>query len=546
MAGLVLLLGAASVAVGASLPLPGLRGIDWTHEAHASRDLIGWLAQLSGGRSDLLPVGVLFVLPVFAARWFMLRIRSSKTPEEVWEELHGAGLSRRLARSAQEVAIVVSVALALGAGLALYLRHAVLPDANLSASFVPDAVFAIVAASVAYLLLVRAIDAAALVDGAVAVAFCGAAATFGRALVSVLAPEASAFGAMDPNMARALLVSAIAVPLVIVVLKAQWKFEVLRTARRGSIPAVMPFRVVPEGTLRVTIGMFLWVVTAAMVAVALANHTAFDVPHTWDWLVFPVQPALIALAFHHLATGRLGLETERIADVLRRGDMIIPGLRPGEPTRAYLHYSFQRMLAVAALVAGAISTIVMAAFWIGGATALECLQGLAWVWTIGAAGAALQQGVEDRAERRHVATSRLLPRVRWSPARAQFVLLCVTAAIDRSLAPEEKFESLALGKRTKTLHKVDRTALLRWLSDVEAKREDRRALLDLAGRAIEDYPKDIDMQRAIYAQCADIAYADRKLKARESWFLRYLAHGLRLPADDRKRIDAVILSKNRH
>jgi preprotein translocase subunit SecY len=549
LVGVVLFLGAATIAMGTSVALPGLRDFNWAQDARAGRELIGWFAQLSGAGSDILPAGILFVLPVFAARWLIPGPRKKrKTAEQAWEDRQRKPtLIRALIFLAKEFAAVVAISAVLGALLAGYLATFVLPREMVTPAFVPDAAIAVVWASLIYLLLITAIDGLGLVDGAAALTFCGAAATLGKALVSVLPLSAPLVGETDPVSARALLASAIAVPIVIVLLRAQRQFEVSslsRVSRGKAIRTTMSFRVVPEQTLRLVIGIFLWIATGAMVAAAAIGHLDMSA-HTLDWLLFPAQPVLIALVFYWLATGSLGSEVPMLADQLRRLETYLPGLRPGAQTEDFLDGAFRRMLAAAALFAGAISALVALLFWLSGGTPLQSLQGLAWVWTVGASAAAFQRGVEGRTQRNASSLS-LLRRFRWSPARAQFTLLCITALIDRKLAPEEKFEAIALGSRTRALHETNRDTLHRWLGDVDARRNDHAALIELATHAIEDYPEDADMRRAIFAQCADIAHADRIVNMREHKFLRFLAEGLRLAPADRDRIQAIIRVKNRH
>jgi hypothetical protein len=203
------------------------------------------------------------------------------------------------------------------------------------------------------------------------------------------------------------------------------------------------------------------------------------------------------------------------------------------------------MLAAAALFATLISGAASALYWWSGATALQALQGLAWIWTIGASSAALLRGMEAQTIRTRSAAS-LLPRLRWSPARAQFTLLCVTAFIDNDLSPEEQVEAMALGERTQTMHETDLATRRRWLDAVAKHQKDRAALMELAEHALADYPDDKDMRRAIYAHCVDIAHADREVKSSEHEFLRFLAKELGLATPDRKSIDTVITAKNRH
>lgn len=551
---LALFLGSASIALGAGVSLPGLQGFDWTSDVVAGRDVINWLAQLSGGGIDTIPVGILFVLPVFAARFLMVQGRKL-TPEQAWEERHGANLlSRSAARLVQAVALVIIVALMLGTPLILYLESFVLPPGAVDDSFLRDSLLAIVVASVLYFLLALVIEALTSADGAMVITFCGAAATFGRAVTSATGMTFLPIGDMAPEAARAMSLSALALPAVIFVLMARRPFVVMRSrslARsKKSIPVgtgetELPFPLIPTNTLRVAVGLLLWVVTAVAVAMAIANHTSIDIPHAFDWFVFPLQPIVIALTLYVLATGRLNEEMAAFADRLRREGTYLPDCLPGAETTARLVVEFRWMLSRAALTAGAISAVVTAAYWASGASALESFQGLAWLWTLGVSGYALMLPLQARVAGASI-LSRPLPRLRWSPARAHFTILCVAAAIDRTVAHEERFESLALARRTRALHEVDRQSLYRWLSEVEAKQGDRRELIDLATRAIEDYPADPNMRRAIYTQCADIAHADRKLKGMETWFLKYLATGLGLARSDRARIDGVVGAKNLH
>lgn len=135
---------------------------------------------------------------------------------------------------------------------------------------------------------------------------------------------------------------------------------------------------------------------------------------------------------------------------------------------------------------------------------------------------------------------------RWSPARCQFTLIAITALIDRKLTSEEEFEALAVGARAGSMHELDVTTTQGWLREVVAERNDDAALKRRARRAIEDFPKDQAMRRAIYAHCADIAFADRTLKSGERRFLGSVAKDLGLARTDQRKINAVMALKNRH
>ncbi len=135
---------------------------------------------------------------------------------------------------------------------------------------------------------------------------------------------------------------------------------------------------------------------------------------------------------------------------------------------------------------------------------------------------------------------------RWSPAQCQFTFIAITALIDRKLTAEEEFEALALGARGQTMQELDLPTMQGWLRDVIAERTDEAALWRRARKAAADFPQDLAMRRAIYAHCADIAHADRTVKRRELRVLKFIARELRLPGEDRRKIDLVMDLKNRH
>lgn len=141
---------------------------------------------------------------------------------------------------------------------------------------------------------------------------------------------------------------------------------------------------------------------------------------------------------------------------------------------------------------------------------------------------------------------RASPAPRWSPAQCQFTLIAITALIDRKLSLDEKFETLAIGARSATMHETELATTQGWLAEVIAERNDEAAIWRRARRAAADFPADAGMRRAIYAHCADIAHADREVKRSELRFLRFLARALRLAPADRRKIDAVMDMKNRH
>ncbi len=135
---------------------------------------------------------------------------------------------------------------------------------------------------------------------------------------------------------------------------------------------------------------------------------------------------------------------------------------------------------------------------------------------------------------------------RWSAARCQFTLIAITALIDRRLTSEEEFEALALGARSITMRELDLSTTQEWLREVASERADEAAIWRRARKSVSDFPQDIAMRRAIYAHCADIAYADRVVEHRERRFLNFLAKEFLITQADRRKIDEVMDLKNRH
>jgi hypothetical protein len=138
------------------------------------------------------------------------------------------------------------------------------------------------------------------------------------------------------------------------------------------------------------------------------------------------------------------------------------------------------------------------------------------------------------------------PTPRWSPARCQFTLIAITALIDRKLTSEEEFEALALGARSMTMHELDLATTQDWLRDVIAQSVNEADVWQRARKAVSDFPQDLSMRRAIYAHCADIAYADRAIAQSERRFMSFLAKELGIPPGERRKIDNVMELKNRH
>jgi hypothetical protein len=135
---------------------------------------------------------------------------------------------------------------------------------------------------------------------------------------------------------------------------------------------------------------------------------------------------------------------------------------------------------------------------------------------------------------------------RWSPARCQFTLIAVTALIDRQLSADEEFETLALGARSLTMHELSLETTQGWMQELIAIRTNQAAIWEHARKATRDFPSDPSMRRAIYAHCADMAFADRQEKKSERRLLDFIAKDLRLSRADRQKIDAVMALKNRH
>lgn len=130
-------------------------------------------------------------------------------------------------------------------------------------------------------------------------------------------------------------------------------------------------------------------------------------------------------------------------------------------------------------------------------------------------------------------------------AQRQFIIMLAAAFADRKLAVEEDVEIRAIMARARSTQELSEEARARLWDEAMAERKAGRwsAYVD---QAITYFPTDPLMAHSIYAHCADIAYADRTLKASEMRFLRRLAKQLAIPSADRARINAVMEAKNRH
>lgn len=134
--------------------------------------------------------------------------------------------------------------------------------------------------------------------------------------------------------------------------------------------------------------------------------------------------------------------------------------------------------------------------------------------------------------------------VRWSLAKCIFVLLCAAGLSDRRLSIEEREEIGALAARSPSMHEIADSAREAMWREVLGVYEsgDWDKFVSLALNAL---PRDVALGRAIYAQCADIVFADRVVKGAERRFLTRLARSTGLAHADVNLIDKVMALKNR-
>lgn len=115
---------------------------------------------------------------------------------------------------------------------------------------------------------------------------------------------------------------------------------------------------------------------------------------------------------------------------------------------------------------------------------------------------------------------------------------------DGPVALEAQLEADALAQRTRPLHHLS-------AGQVAAHVEAISALINTQGpgavleRALADLPADAGMREALFAQCADIVYADRAITGAEQGFLEHLALRLDIDPALAEEVRIVIAMKNR-
>lgn len=129
------------------------------------------------------------------------------------------------------------------------------------------------------------------------------------------------------------------------------------------------------------------------------------------------------------------------------------------------------------------------------------------------------------------------------PAEAIYALLAAAAAVDGKISSEESVELTALCHRSRTLSKLG-AERLEALRAAIAPRLERGKIAALIDHAAKSLPK--KMRLAIFAQCADLIFADRTVMKSEREFLTRLIALLALPADQAEAMLRAIRAKNAH
>ncbi|MEQ9507195.1 MAG: TerB family tellurite resistance protein [Hyphomonas sp.] len=133
----------------------------------------------------------------------------------------------------------------------------------------------------------------------------------------------------------------------------------------------------------------------------------------------------------------------------------------------------------------------------------------------------------------------------WSAARCHYVVYFTAMYCDEDVAPQEQaaFEAL-----------VRRVPCIRELSDETIENFKKRTqwacdagLLDEElERALSGLNADTVTGLSIYANCADIIRADRKIRSSEVRFMDKVSKALGIPEMQRALIEKVMDAKNRH
>lgn len=136
-----------------------------------------------------------------------------------------------------------------------------------------------------------------------------------------------------------------------------------------------------------------------------------------------------------------------------------------------------------------------------------------------------------------------LPRL---PVRAGALSLILCAAYcDDSLPIEDRVEVEALALRTQSLHTYSSAEVHKFWDDFLIDHR-KHGLARLTERGCDSVPLVPEYRQAVFAQCADIVFADRVVNPLEHTFLKRLAKLLLLRPADRDDVLAVIKLKNFH
>jgi uncharacterized tellurite resistance protein B-like protein len=133
----------------------------------------------------------------------------------------------------------------------------------------------------------------------------------------------------------------------------------------------------------------------------------------------------------------------------------------------------------------------------------------------------------------------------WSAARCHYVIYFTAMYCDEDAAPQEQVTFDALVRRVPSIRELSDETLedfrkrTLWACDAGLLDEE----LD---KALSGINADTATGLSIYANCADIIRADRKIRSSEVRFMDKVAKALGIAKQDRALIDKVMDAKNRH
>ncbi|MEQ9507194.1 MAG: hypothetical protein RLO80_13105 [Hyphomonas sp.] len=123
-------------------------------------------------------------------------------------------------------------------------------------------------------------------------------------------------------------------------------------------------------------------------------------------------------------------------------------------------------------------------------------------------------------------------------------LLYCSVYADNAAAYEEELEFDALLTRARSFESIHPDFVSRYIANFTDILKDHDTVLPLADIALQNMPADPEISAAVFAQCADVMFADSKLVENELAFLDHLAAGLNLPEDTKEEILQVIKWKH--